>query len=357
MMGRDMRECLPKSEIVKAIEHKSPSRVPMVFHHYTPLRLYQNRHAEFRQLLREYPTDVYFHIANMPPVWEESWGIPGYSWMRRVAPAKTAGQSVGLDAEVAIEDWSQLDEVLERLPDPMTHKEFVRAEEDPYEIGGRYTCLHWWNCLFERAWKLRGMENLLMDFHLYPDEVHRLLEAITDFNCQMIRRAAREVKPDGVWVTDDIGMQDRPFFMPETFRTFFKPYYAKMFKTAHDCGMHFWLHSCGCVTPFIEDLIEIGLDVLHPLQKYTMDEREIAAKYGGRLCFWAGMDCQQILPRGTPEDVRKEVRFLVDTFDREEGGCMLALGNVATDDVPLENLRALFDEAYNYGLAHRQRRE
>ena len=93
-----------------------------------------------------------------------------------------------------------------------------------------------------------------MDFHTNPDEVHQLLEAITDFNCGMIRRAARELKPDGVWVTDDIGMQDRPFFMPNTFREFIKPCYAKMFKTAYDCGMHFWLHSCGCIEPFIENL-------------------------------------------------------------------------------------------------------
>ncbi|MCE5325444.1 MAG: hypothetical protein LLG01_03420, partial [Planctomycetaceae bacterium] len=134
----------------------------------------------------------------------------------------------------------------------------------------------------------------------------------------------------------------------------FKPRYQRMIKTAHDCGMHFWLHTCGDVRLFMEDFIEIGLDVIHPIQKYTMNEREVAERFGGRICFWTGMDVQQILPRGTSEDVRREVRFMIDTYDRPDGGCMVTAGNGITADVPVENLRAFYDETYNYGLAHRR---
>ena len=111
-----MRPSLPKSEILKAIEHRSPSRVPMIFHHYTPLRMYGGNNPELLKLLGEYPTDVYFHIAHMPPIYAEAWTPKGYSWVRQPPPADT-GQ-VALDAEVAISDWSQLDEFLSHLPDP-----------------------------------------------------------------------------------------------------------------------------------------------------------------------------------------------------------------------------------------------
>ena len=95
--------------------------------------------------------------------------------------------------------------------------------------------------------------------------------------------------------------------------------------------------------------LEIGVDVLHPIQKYTMDEREVAQKYGKDLCIWAGFDVQRIIPYGTPEDVRREVRFLLDTYARPEGRLILAAGNNMTPDTPMESLEALLDEALRYG--------
>ena len=108
--------------------------------------------------------------------------------------------------------------------------------------------------------------------------------------------------------------------------------------------MHFWLHTCGNIEPFLEDFIEIGLDVIHPIQKYTMDEREIAQKYGGRICFLAGFDVQRIIPFGTREEVRAEARYLIDTFSRPEGKFMMTMGNGATKDWKKESLQALYDE-------------
>ena len=348
-----MRPPLPKEEVVKAIERRNPARVPMIFHHYAPPERFGQRQGDVWKLLGEYPSDAALYIATMPPVWEESSGPAGYSWMGRKSPPSAPG-SPGLDAEIAIADWGELDELLARLPKVDAIRDFALTPEDKAPIGRRYTVIHWWNCLYEKAWSLRGMENLLMDFYLNPEPVHRLLEAVTDFSCAMIRRAARELRTDGVWVTDDLGTQDRPMFGLGTFREFFRPCFAKLIQTAHECNMHFWLHSCGNIELFLQDFIDIGLDVLHPIQKYTMDERRIAERFGGQLCFWAGMDCQRILPRGTPRDVRQEVRFMIDTYDRPEGGCMMALGNVATSDVPVENLAALFDESFHYGQTHRR---
>ena len=94
----------------------------------------------------------------------------------------------------------------------------------------------------------------------------------------------------------------------------------------------------------MEDFIEIGLDVIHPIQKYTMDEKQIVRKYGGRICFLAGFDVQNIIPYGTPEDVRAEVRFLIDTFSRPDGRFMITMGNGSTNDWKKESLQALYDE-------------
>jgi hypothetical protein len=348
-----MRQLLPKHEVIKAIEHRGPSRVPMILHHYALPSAYAGREDQVKEFLEQYPTDVAFYIQQMPPVWDGP-GIPtGYSWMHRPAPPATE-HSVGIDAEIAITDWAQLDDILAKQPEPQTNMISPKCVQDPFDRQDRYAAIHWWHCLYEKAWKLRGMENLLMDFYINPRQVHQLLEAITDFSCKIIRRAKRELNVDGVWVTDDIGTQAGPMFGLNIFREFFKPCYAAIIKAAHDSGMHFWLHSCGNIEMFIEDFVEIGLDVLHPIQKYTMDERKIAETFGGKLCFWTGMDVQRILPRGTPDDVRREVRFMIDTFDRPDGGCMMALGNVVTPDVPFDNLKALFDETYNYGLAHRK---
>ena len=102
---------------------------------------------------------------------------------------------------------------------------------------------------------------------------------------------------------------------------------------------------------FIPDFIEIGLDVLHPIQKYTMDEKSIADKYGNDICIWAGFDVQQIIPYGTPEDVRREVRFMIDTYARNSGRLIMGAGNNVSSDTPMDSLRALLDESYEYGKA------
>lgn len=351
-----MRPALPSEEVRKAIEHRSPSRVPMMIHQWNGAGAYGERSGEVEAIQAEYPSDYFGICPRMPANWDEPDNpIPGYSWMNGPSPPPS-GEVVGHDANVAIKDWPQLDGMLDEWPDPNIAELYAGCREDiEANANGRYTGGHWAFCLYERLWSLRGMENILCDFYLNPEPVHRLMDALTDFYCAIIHRAGRELNLDCIYTTDDIGMQTGPMFSPEIFKEFFKPRYAKMINAAHEHGMHFWLHTCGDVRLFLDDLIEIGLDLIHPIQKYTMDEREVAEKFGGRICFWTGMDVQQILPWGTPDDVRREVRFMIDTYDRPEGGCMVTAGNGITPDVPIENLRAFYDETYNYGIEHRQR--
>ena len=118
--------------------------------------------------------------------------------------------------------------------------------------------------------------------------------------------------------------------------------------------MHWWLHSCGDNTEIMGDLAEAGVDVFHPVQKHTMDEVKIARQYGGQMTFLAGFDVQHILQEATPEGVREEVRLLIDTFDRPEGGLCIAAGNGIVRGTPFENIEAFLEEALEYGTAHRQ---
>ncbi|MCD6505729.1 hypothetical protein J7M22_03795 [Candidatus Poribacteria bacterium] len=134
-----------------------------------------------------------------------------------------------------------------------------------------------------------------------------------------------------------------------------KPYYARVGALLKKHGVHWWLHSCGNNTEVLEDLIEVGVDVFHPVQKGTMDEVSVARKFGDRLSFLVGIDVQHILQERNPEGVREEVRYLIDLFDRPEGGMCIAAGNGIVAGTPFENIRAFLDEAMRYGIEHRHR--
>jgi uroporphyrinogen decarboxylase len=120
-------------------------------------------------------------------------------------------------------------------------------------------------------------------------------------------------------------------------------------------GIHWWLHSCGNNYGIMGDLADAGVNVFHPVQKHTMDEVKVVQEFGDRISFLAGFDVQQILPNGTPEEIRSEVRFLIDTFDRPDGGMCIAAGNGILPDTPLENIDAFLDEALVYGENKRAR--
>jgi uroporphyrinogen-III decarboxylase len=172
---------------------------------------------------------------------------------------------------------------------------------------------------------------------------------LTDFYLTVIDRAAGELHADGVFTNDDLGAQTTPLFGPDLFSEFLLPYYRELFTRAHEQGMHFWLHSCGCIQPFLQGFIEAGLDVIHPIQKYAMNQEKVRDTIVDKICIWTGLDVQRVIPCGSPDEVRREVRYLMDTWYRPTGRLLFASGNMINRDCPLENLYALYDEAYRYG--------
>ena len=190
------------------------------------------------------------------------------------------------------------------------------------------------------------MENALEDLLLHKDKVHRLFQELCDFYVGIIERVHNEAGCDGVYVTDDLGSQQNLMFSPDIFREMFLPYYKKIVEACHKNGLHFWLHSCGNIERIMPDLIELGVDVLHPIQKFAMSEEDTAEKYSGKLCFMCGMDVQDVMPFGTPEQVRADVNRLANIFKADGGRMIFSMGNGVTPNIPIENLYALYDEVY-----------
>lgn len=337
---------LTRDEVRSVVAGRARTRrVPMFIHFWVHPERFGEREPAVRALLARYPCDLQSGSFHMPTTYRgDDARFPDYAWLPYKNPWR--GQSVALDAATALDDWGKLNDVLSQFPSP----DFPALLEWMPPADGRYRLAHWWFCLFERHWSLRGMTNALTDYYEYPDETHRLFQALTDFYCGAIARSAAETPCDGVWFSDDLGTQSSEFFSIKIFREFFKPYYRQIFDTCHRHGMQTWLHTCGCVKAFIPDWIEIGLDVLHPIQKHTMDERAIATEFGGRISIFTGLDVQQVIPWGTPGEVRAEVRHLLDTFWRPgEGKCMITAGNGINGDCTLPSLEAFLDESAHYG--------
>ena len=229
------------------------------------------------------------------------------------------------------------------FPDPLDDRFF----RDIPSLIGRYPDLfrvyQLGFSLFERAWTLRGMENLLMDFYDNPMFVRELFETIADYNIAQVRHAMECADIDAVYFGDDWGQQVGLLMGPDIWREFIKPVLARMYGVVRDAGKYVMIHSCGDVDELFDDLVEIGLTCFNPFQPEVMDVWGLIPRYRGRLSFHGGVSTQRTLPHGTPEDVRDEVRRLIDIG--ADGGYILAPAHSIEDDVPLENMLALINEA------------
>ena len=195
--------------------------------------------------------------------------------------------------------------------------------------------------LYERAWTMRGMTDLLMDMIERPEFVEQLLDAIVEHNLAQIRRALA-LGVEAVYFGDDYGSQTGLIMGREHWRHFFKPRLARMFAAVLDAGRYVCLHSCGCVAALFDELIEIGLNLFNPFQPEVMDIFALKKQYHGRLAFHGGMSIQRVLPFGTPDEVRRETQRLIEAG--RQGGYVFAPSHSVPPDVPPANLVAMMEE-------------
>lgn len=194
--------------------------------------------------------------------------------------------------------------------------------------------------LYERAWTLRGMENLMMDFISHPAFVRELLGAIADYNITQIRKAL-EFDIDAVYFGDDWGQQRGLQMGPALWREFIAPQLKRMYAQVKDAGKYVMIHSCGKVDELFDELIAMGLNCFNPFQPEVMDTFSLMEKYRGRLAFHGGLSTQVTLPNGTADEVRTETERLINAG--RQGGYIFAPAHGVQRDVPTENMLAFIE--------------
>jgi len=365
---------MDKEDMIRAIERKNPSRVP-VWDDYFSLELMAKYGLELSDLIGKY--DQSFILVEFGPpkenqvlidgkpalykaqlgwtakgkdypehplpqdIWEDEWGVV---WQK-------ATNGVGGQVKHSpLADWSDLDNYLQNKAPPFDQPERYEFIPDlRFQNPDVYMMAWGLGGPFERMSFLRGMEHLLMDFHFDQKSVMKLGEYIVEQFFHLIHNYAKS-GCDGFYFTDDWGSQNGLVINPEMWRKFFKSWYKQLIKECHILNMHVCMHSCGNVISIIPDLIELGLDALHPIQPNAIDQEKVVRQFAGDITFWGGLDIQHILPHGSPQEVSDECKRLIDLFDGPNGGYIASPANTIMPETPLENIEAMARTFREYGI-------
>lgn len=269
---------------------------------------------------------------------EDAWGV-----VRRLGPNGLYDEWISgpfvNNTDLDRHDWPKMDvfSTVEAL------KEQARPYGDEYFLFGRTI-----SSPFTEAWMMRGMENFLCDMSQDAGFAQALLERVTAYvkeECLLLVRAG----VDAVGIFGDVAMQDRMLVVPQRWRELEKPILAELVECfrAENPELLMFFHSDGDITEVLEDLIEIGFDIIDPIQPECMDPARVKREYGDRMTLHGSISAQQTLPHGTPEDVRKEVRERIRTCNRD-GGLILGPATMIQNDVPFKNVVALYAAAREF---------
>ena len=268
-----------------------------------------------------------------PDLWQDSFGV---QWNR----------AIDKDIGVVCNQLVTLDTIGNyRFPDPDNPSRFETLTNVLQNRGDRFVMANHGFSFFERAWTLAGMENVLMWMVTDPDKLELFLDRILEFNLRLIENTCA-FDIDAMMFGDDWGQQNGLIMGPALWRRFFKPRLARMYGAVKARGKFVFIHSCGKVDDVFPDLIEIGLDVFNPFQPEVIDVYEIKRRYGDRLGFFGGISTQRTLPYGTPDQVRDEVRRLIQEVGCN-GGYFAAPAHAIPPDAKPENIAAMIEVLQN----------
>jgi len=344
-----------RERVLTAVSRREPDRVPIHLS-LTPFlveRLRKERGAEspedfLRMDLRFAPyravpeeTDFSRYTADFPPdagvdEWGCGWRPVGYFHFTRTLNP--------------MEEFSSVQEVQDYpLPKRQPVVAEIRKEVEGIQDRGLAAVSAYECGTFEQAQALMGMQALLANMHLNPDMVRLLFDRISEVKARVAGGYA-ESGVDILFIGDDIGIQKGPLMDPAMWRECLIPPLRRIIARARSVrpDIPIAYHSCGRVGFAAEGLIEAGVNILQSVQPEVNDPAELKARYGDRLSFWGGVGSQSTMSRGTPEDVRAQVKHLIETVGRG-GGYICSPAHYLEPDCPLENIDAFLQAVEEYG--------
>ena len=230
------------------------------------------------------------------------------------------------------------------FPDVDSDATFAGMDEWLTRYADRFRLVQIGFMLFERTWALRGFENILVDLHEHPAFVEELLDRLEELCFDILERLITDYgdRIDAVGISDDCGGERGMLIDPAHWRRFLKPRHRRLYERIRKAGLPTYLHTCGDITPIIPDLIDIGLNMLQPIQPEAMDIFDLKRRYGRDLCLVGGVSTQRALSFGSAAEIRREVRSCIEGM-APGGGYIMAPAKSIMPGVPVENAAALID--------------
>jgi uroporphyrinogen decarboxylase len=230
------------------------------------------------------------------------------------------------------------------FPDPEDHRFFENVSENIEEKPDMFRVFQIGFSLFERAWSLRGMQNLLQDFLIHPEFGHELFRTIADFNIQQVKKAV-QYDIDAIYFGDDWGQQQGLIMGYDIWKEFIYPEIRRMYREVKNAGTYVMIHCCGDVDELFDDLIHAGIDCFNPFQPEVMDVRSLLDQYRGKLTFHGGLSIQKTLPYGSRSEVEKESAALLELGS--EGSYIFSPSHAVEGDISLDNILTFIEMAHN----------
>ena len=224
--------------------------------------------------------------------------------------------SLGEVKDFPLKDWKDFDRL--EIPDIHDPIRWQGMDEVRSKAGDKFILASGLS-IYERVHFIRGLENTWTDIYEHPEELAQLIDILTEMNLAAIEHYAH-IGADGLIFCDDWGLQNRLMISPKAWRAIWKPRYARIYQAAHEAGLLTFLHSCGYIIEILDDLIEIGLDVIHMDQQENMGLENLGQRFAGRLTFFAPVDIQMTMARGDLDEIRAYARKITRLLGRPGGG-------------------------------------
>lgn len=337
----------PRQRVLAALDRQKPDRTPCDFwaEPATWNRLLAHvGHDDRDRLLDDLGVDVRHLEVAGPAERQLGDGVVENFWGERYIYRQTPWGPMREDTKGALADAQSFAD-LESFDWPTPDRFDYGSLAEQCRRRSEHALLYGFADVWQRPALVRGWEGMFVDMVERPDWVHFLGRKFTDFYKEDYTRAAEATggRIDLYLLISDLGSQQGPLISPAMFRRFVAPYIKEMADCIHGLGGRVLYHSCGRIRPFIPDLIELGVDVLDPIQPVgpEMAPEQLKADFGDRLVFHGGIDMQHLLPHGTPDEVRREVRRYSETLG-PDGGYILAPAHLFQPDVPPENILAVY---------------